>query len=134
MKPHDRSLGSNAAAGVPEGGDAAAQPSLRGRFQTMIARAADAGFEQPERLWRLTPAEIELELRAFAARERRRIERMDEGAWLAGRYAAIAWHAPRRYPSRPDGVLHPRAPMTDAEMKRVALGLARRNPPPGRED
>ena len=107
MKPHDRNLGPDAAAGVPEGGDAAARPSLRGRFQTMIARAADAGFEQPERLWRLTPAEIELELRAFAA---------------------------RRYPSRPDGVLHPRAPMTDAEMKRVALGLARRNPPPGRED
>ena len=81
-----------------------------------------------------TPAEIELELRAFqrgAAADRAHGRRR---AWLAGRYAAIAWHAPRRYPSRPDGVLHPRAPMTDAGMKRVALGLAHRNPPPGRED
>lgn len=74
----------------------------------------------------MTPVEIEWELTAFAARERRAMERLDDQAWLTGRYAAIGVNAPRRFPRRPDGV--PRAPaqMDDGEMKRVFLNLQRR--------
>lgn len=113
-------------AGETAGRARSGKGSLRERFQKMVDRAAEAGLEQPSRLWRMTPREIEWELDAFAARERRRVARMDELAWLAGRYAAVAWHAPRRYPRRPDAVAHPRAPMTDAEMKRALLRFARR--------
>ena len=71
----------------------------------------------------MTPAEAELALTAYAARERRKLERMDAAAWLAGRYAAVAWHAPGRYPQRP-ATLKP-ARMSDGEMKAALLALAR---------
>ena len=74
----------------------------------------------------MTPIEAELELTAFAARQRQALERMDEVAWLAGRYAAIGWHAPKRYPRRPEGVKRRRARMSDAEMKDALLGFVRR--------
>ncbi len=99
---------------------------LRQRFARMTERAAEAGWQDAEKLWHMTPREIELAFKALAAQERRRMARADALAWLMGRYAAIAWHAPRRYPHRPDGVVCDRPPMREAEMKRVLLNIARR--------
>ena len=92
----------------------------------MLERAAEAGFEDAGRLMRLTPAEIEWELSAFAARRRMELERLDDLAWLVGRYVSIGVNAPKRYPRRPDGVARRREPMADAAMKRVFLELAER--------
>lgn len=77
-------------------------------------------------LFDLTPVEIEWKLAAFAACEQRRLERMDEAAWLVGRYVAIGLNAPRRYPRRPDAVKRRPRTMSDDEMKRVFAGLAER--------
>lgn len=74
----------------------------------------------------MTPVEIEWALAAFAAGERRKMEQLDAAAWMAGRYAAFAWHAPRRFPKRPDCVRRRPVEMTDEEMKRVLVGLAGR--------
>ena len=92
----------------------------------MARKAAEAGFDGAVKLFGMTPVEAELELTAFAARQRQTLERLDEAAWLAGRYAAIGWHAPKRYPRRPEGVERRRAEMSDAEMKDALLGFARR--------
>lgn len=72
----------------------------------------------------MTPAEAELALCAFAARERRRWEQIDAAAWLTARYAAIGWHAPRRFPKRPEAVR--RKAMSDAAMKAAFEAMARR--------
>lgn len=71
----------------------------------------------------MTPLEVEWELSAFAARRRLEAERMDDLAWLVGRYAAIGVNAPRRYPRRPDGVKRAVKEMGAEEMKAVFLGL-----------
>jgi len=52
------------------------------------------------------------------------MERLDDLAWLTGRYAAIGVNAPRRYPRRPDGVK--RRAMEPEAMKRVFVNLNRR--------
>lgn len=91
-----------------------------------MKKAAEAGFERAGRLFGLTPLEVEWELLAFAQRRRLEMERLDDLAWLVGRYTAIGVNAPRRYPRRPDGVRRRAAAMTDADMKRVFLGLAGR--------
>lgn len=78
------------------------------------------------RLFRLTPAEIEWELTAFAARRRLQMERLDDLAWLTGRYAAIGVNAPKRYPHKPDGVVRRPAEMDDEAMKQVFLRMAER--------
>lgn len=52
------------------------------------------------------------------------MERIDAAAWLTGRYCATGWHAPGRYPRRPDGIRP--APMSDGAMKEVFAGLAAR--------
>lgn len=106
------------------GGVGSEKEGLRRAFEKCMERAAEAGFEDAARLGECTPAEIELKLRAFAARERRRWERLDAAAWLAARYAAVGWHAPSRFPRRPDGVR--RGAMTDEEMKQVFTALAQR--------
>ena len=92
----------------------------------MARRAAGAGFDGAAGLFDMTPVEAELALTAFAARQRQALERLDEAAWLAGWYAAIGWHAPKRYPRRPEGVKRRRAEMSDAEMKDALLGFVRR--------
>ena len=75
----------------------------------------------------MTPAEIEWELTAFAARERRAMERLDDLAWLTGRYVSIGVNAPRRYPRRPEAVARAPAEMDGAEMKRVFQNLMARS-------
>ena len=91
-----------------------------------MERAAEAGFSDAGRLMSLTPVEIGWELAAFAARRRLEMERLDDLAWLVGRYAAIGVNAPKKYPGRPDGVVRKSRQMDDAEMKRVFLDLAGR--------
>lgn len=93
----------------------------------IIDRAAAAGVAGAGRFWGMTPREIEWELAAFAAARRREDERADLSAWLAGRYALFAMHAPRRYPKRPDGLKINARAMSDSEMKRVFLALAGRD-------
>ena len=90
-----------------------------------MRRAAEAGFPGAGRLFSLTPEEIEWELTAFAARQRVEMERLDDLAWLTGRYAAIGVNAPRKYPRRPDGVRRRTKTMTADEMKRVFMAMGR---------
>jgi len=92
-----------------------------------MARAAEAGFSGAWRLGELTPAEIEWEFSAFAARQRLELERLDDLAWLTGRYAAIGVNAPRKYPRRPDGVKRRAKEMDPGAMKRVFENLSRRD-------
>ena len=98
--------------------------------RSLVERAADAGMHRAGDLLYRTPREIELEFRALAARRQRRMQEMDAGAWLAGRYVLFALHAPRRYPRRPDGVHAPRRAMNDEQIKGVFMQLAekRRDP------
>lgn len=91
-----------------------------------MEQAAAAGFEDAGRLMNLTPLEVEWELTAFAARRRSEMERLDDLAWLAGRYVSIGVNAPKKYPRRPDGVARKTERMDDAAMKRVFLNLAGR--------
>lgn len=107
-----------------EGGVSSGGEGLRRRFERIVERAAEAGFPNAARLCGLTPAEIELEMRAFSAREQRRWERLDAAAWLAARYATIGWHAPKRFPKRPEGVKRKPKAMKDAAMKDVFVQLA----------
>lgn len=73
----------------------------------------------------MTPVEIGWALEAFAARERRAMERADALAWLVGRYVAVGLNAPRRYPRKPDGVKQKVREMSPEEMKKVLAGLGR---------
>ena len=99
---------------------------LRRRFDEIVRRAAEAGYGGAAGLFGMTPAEIELELAAFAARQRLEWERLDAAAWLAARYAAIGWHAPKRFPRQPEGVVRRAETMSDAAMKNVFLAMAER--------
>ena len=90
----------------------------------MARKAAEAGFDGAVKLFGMTPVEAELALTAFAARQRQTLERLDEAAWLAGRYAAIGWHAPKRYPRRPNVQANRARRMTDGEMKRAFAAMA----------
>lgn len=101
--------------------------ALRARMAAVIDGAARQGFDGAERLWDMSPAEAERALAAFAARRRAEQERDERLAWMIGYYAAVAVHAPRRYPRR-SGTAFRRfgaaAPMTEAQMKRALLALA----------
>ena len=108
--------------GVAEGENS----GLRRGFSQTLGRLAEAGFEGAWRLFDLTPLEAEWEIAAFAARRRLEMERLDDLAWLVGRYAAIGVNAPKKYPRRPDGVARKAERMDDAAMKRVFLDLAGR--------
>ena len=92
--------------------------------QALMLRAAQAGMPRAWELMHLTPRDIELAFTAHAARQQRELEALDLQAWLTGRYVLSALHAPRRYPRRPDGILRPRPPMTDAQIKGVLMRLA----------
>lgn len=100
------------------------QEGLRRAFERLAERAAEAGFPDADRLRHCTPAEIERTLCAFAVQEQKKWEQLDAAAWLAARYAAIGWHAPNRFPKRPEGVRAKE--MTDEEMKQVFEALAKR--------
>ena len=107
--------------------DARRGGTLRARMAAVIDGAARQGFDGAERLWGMSPAEAERALAAFAARRRAEQERDERLAWMIGYYAAVAVHAPRRYPRR-SGTAFRRfgaaAPMTEAQMKRALLALA----------
>ena len=90
----------------------------------MAGDAARAGYPGAGRLGALTPAEIEWEMTAFAARRRLEMERIDDLAWLTGRYAAIGVNAPRKYPRRPDGVRRRMDEMPPEAMKAVFVNMA----------
>ena len=98
---------------------------LRREFEEVVRRAAEAGFPGAGRLFSMTPAEVEWELTAFAARKRAEMERLDDLAWLAGRYAAIGVNAPKKYPRRPDGVKRTVREMDAAQMLGVFRRMAR---------
>ena len=114
------------------GKNAAREPSGRGQyalrrgFEAVARRAAEAGYPGAGRLFELTPAEIVWELTAFAARQQAAMERLDDLAWLTGRYAAIGVNAPRKFPRRPDGVRRRSRAMEPEAMKRVFVNLSRR--------
>ena len=104
------------------GGVETPEEGLRRRIEKIVQRAAEAGFPGAARLWTISPAEVELELSAFAARRARRAEELDAAAWAAARYAAVGLLAPRRFPRRPE--LSRPAEMSSAEMKAVFAGLS----------
>lgn len=100
--------------------------SLRARMAAVIEAAAARGFPDAGGLWGMSLREAELALTAYAARQRALRERDERLAWMAGYYAAVAVHAPRRYPRRSGGVFRQvQAPgaMTEAQMKRALLAL-----------
>ena len=78
-------------------------------------------------MFRMTPAEAEWELAAFSARKRLEMERLDDLAWLIGRYAAIGVNAPKKYPRRPDGVKRVVRAMDAEAMKAVFVAMAERD-------
>lgn len=92
----------------------------------MIAKAAEAGVGCERDLWRMSAAELERAIAAHRARQKRELERIDLICWLAGSYAAVGMHAPKRYPRRPNGLRGGRN-MTDEEMKRAAIAFAARH-------
>ena len=92
----------------------------------MIAKAAEAGVAPEKDLWRMSAAELERAIAAHRTRQARELEMIDLLAWLAGSYAAVGTHAPKKYPRRPNG-LRGRKNMTDEEMKRAAVAFAARH-------
>lgn len=100
--------------------------SLHECARALVENAAQAGVMNAEKLLDLSPREIELHMQALQAQRRHRMEMMDLQGWIAGRYVLAAFHAPRRYPQRPDAVLKEVRPMSDMEMKHVFAALAAR--------
>lgn len=103
-----------------------ARDSLRVHMERMIEQAARAGMEDARQLADMTLHEMELELTAFSARRQKMAENMDLLAWLIGRYVMTALHAPRRYPTRPDGIVRKQGEMAPADMKQVFRAIAER--------
>lgn len=97
---------------------------LKDSARELMRIAADAGMDGAWMLLSLTPREIEAAFRAAAEKRRRALELADAAAWLTGRYILAAVHAPRRYPRRPDGVLHRKREMDADAMKRVFAAMA----------
>ena len=102
--------------------------ALRPRFEAVLRRAAETGFEAPERLWRMTPGEAALALKAHAARLRLRREEDERLAWMTGYYCAVAFHSPRRYPRRSGTAFSPVgcAAADEAQMKALLKAMAAR--------
>lgn len=102
------------------------QSSLKSSARELVLRAAEAGIENAHRITALSPREIELQMKAIAARRRAEGQRMDLLAWRIGRYVLSAVHAPRRYPKHPDEFQKNSAAMSDLDMKRAFLSMAAR--------
>ena len=108
-------------------GDAVRAGFLRPRMAEIIEGAARQGYPGADGLWRMSLAEAARALEGFAAARRAQLERDERLAWMAGYYAAVAVHAPRRYPRQSGTAFRrtgPRPPMTEAQMKRALLALA----------
>ena len=100
-------------------------PWMRERARLLLEEAARAGFDDPARLLSMGLRDAELALTAHAARLRLQRERDERLAWMAGYYAAIAVHAPRRYPRRSGTAFRAMTgPMTEEQMKAALLGFA----------
>lgn len=97
---------------------------MREAAEDLVRQAAEAGMENPWRLLKYTPAEIEAEFDALAAARRMQAQNADLLAWLAGRYVMIGMHAPRRYPGSPNAVSCVPRSMSDMQMKRVFEHIA----------
>ena len=97
---------------------------IRSEAAELIASAAQAGVERPWEILDLSPGEIEWFFRSLAARRQAELEKIDTLAYLAGSYVLTAFHAPRRYPRRPDAVAHPPKKMTDKQMKQFFADLS----------
>ena len=54
------------------------------------------------------------------------MENLDMLAYLTGSYVLTAFHAPRRYPRRPDAFAYPPKKMTDHQMKQFFADIAAR--------
>ncbi|MBQ8508253.1 MAG: hypothetical protein IJ466_12595 [Clostridia bacterium] len=100
--------------------------NFRETARELLRSAAELGMGEAHRLLFLTPWEIELCFQALAARRQAELERSDLLGWLAGRYALIGFHAPKRYPRRPDAVQKRPARMSDGQMKQVFAAMAAR--------
>ena len=101
---------------------------IRDAARELLDSAAGLGIAEPWRLLECTPREIGLRLRAAEAARQAELERIDLLAWLAGCYVRTAYHAPKRYPRRPDGIRRRPAEMTDGQIKQVFAAMAARNP------
>ncbi len=88
--------------------------------------AAAAGMERAWDMAYLTPREIEMAFAAERARREQAADRLDLLACLAGRYVMIAVHAPRRYPAAPNGIARAPKAMSDEDMRRTLISIARR--------
>lgn len=93
--------------------------------------AARQGFPDAAGLWRMSLSEAGDALEGFAAARRAQFERDERLAWMIGYYAALAVHAPRRYPRRSGECIRAGGearPMTEAQMKDALLALAAEQP------
>ena len=52
----------------------------------------------------MTPAEVNGRIVAHSATAQQRAELMDMVAWMTGNYAAQGYHAPKKYPKKPNMV------------------------------
>ncbi|MBQ4639351.1 MAG: hypothetical protein IJB69_02410 [Clostridia bacterium] len=95
--------------------------TFRRRMRLLQQQAARMGVEGAEDFFDMTPYEISLRLRAFAASRHCRVQEMYAGAHLA----ALAFHAPRQLPAMPSSA--PSASMTPDEMKQRLLSGRRKD-------
>jgi len=108
-----------------QSGGVNAAPSGQKRFlreimEEVLEAAARAGFPDPDRLWRMTPAAMERAVSAYGAQA----ARDDRRAWMAGYYCAIAYHSPGRFPRKPHLVHQTPKIMTEEEMRRTMMAFA----------
>lgn len=90
----------------------------------LIEAAVECGMEDPWAILMLSPREIEWRFRALAQRRRMQDEKIDLMAFLIGRYASIGFHAPKKYPRKPDALAYPPKEMTANQMKRFFAALS----------
>lgn len=71
--------------------------------------------------WSLNPKQWAKHVKVFNAKERQRIEEIDQLNYLLGRYVAFAVNDPKHYPSKPFTDRNTDLkPMSDEEMERQA--------------
>jgi len=74
---------------------------LREVYGKVIKDAFKAGISEAWGFWHMTPAEVNGRITAFEAQQDTALQRLDAVAWMAGSYAAHAYHEPKRYPKKP---------------------------------
>lgn len=81
-------------------------------------------MENPWEILCLSPREIEWRFRALAQRRRMQGENIDLLAFLVGRYVALGFHAPKKYPRKPNSLAYPPKEMTANQMKHFFAELS----------